>query len=401
MKLILLRDLNPFFDSSASGNRFASLVTGLKECGVDITIAVTRGYNNPYEKKTLGREVVYKGIHIVYVGTTLNHTLWRRRVNKYMFSYLNDLLLPYKLNVLLKDEYDYVWVTYNYSILNYYVKYHKHIRNSLIEINEFHNIYKQIVHSNRAQLVIAQKTEQVFLKAVKHITTFAIMTRKLLDYHKTISNKKGSYLHLPMTVDMSRFTIAKDNGVERYIAFAGSLANRKDGVDILIEAFKLIATKYPDVKLYLAGNYHPDMKMQKTLIEKYGLQNRVKYCGLLSRDEIPAFFVNATVLALPRPDSHQAQGGFPTKLGEYLATCNPVCATKVGEIPDYLEDNVSAFMATPGCIDSFADALDRALANREMAQQIGRMGYYIAKKNFDMEIQTKRLYDFLNNNLKK
>lgn len=401
MKLILLRDLNPFFDSSASGNRFASLVAGLKQCGVSITIAVTRGYNNPHEKKFLGRESVYEGVRIVYIGTTLNHTLWRRRINKYIFSHLNDILLPFKLNALLKDRYDYVWVTYNYSILNYYTKYYKHIPNSLIEINEFHDIYKQMAHSNRAQFAIAQKTEQAFLKAIKHITTFAIMTRKLLDYHKTISNKEGSYMHLPMTVDMSRFALPKDNSSERYIAFAGSLANRKDGADILIESFKLIATKYPDVKLYLAGSYHPDMKVQKALIEKCGLQDRVKYCGLLSRDEIPAFFVNATVLALPRPDSHQAQGGFPTKLGEYLATSNPVCATKVGEIPDYLEDNVSAFMATSGCIDSFANALDRALTNKETALQIGKKGYRIAKENFNMEIQTKRLYDFLNDNLKK
>ena len=226
------------------------------------------------------------------------------------------------------------------------------------------------------------------------------MTRKLLDYHKTISNENGSFLHLPMTVDMSRFIPKNDKG-ERYIAFAGSLANRKDGADILIEAFKLIAPKYPEVKLYLAGGYHPDMKVQKSLIDKCGLQERVKYYGLLSRDEIPDFFVNASVLALPRPDSHQAQGGFPTKLGEYLATCNPVCATKVGEIPDYLEDNVSAFMAVPGDINSFADALDRALANSETALRIGRMGYQVAKENFNMEIQTKRLYNFLNDNFKK
>ncbi len=59
------------------------------------------------------------------------------------------------------------------------------------------------------------------------------------------------------------------------------------------------------------------------------------------------------------PDSKQAQGGFPTKLGEYLATGNPVCATTVGEIPDYLVDGESVYFAVPGSVDSFADAMLR------------------------------------------
>ena len=49
------------------------------------------------------------------------------------------------------------------------------------------------------------------------------------------------------------------------------------------------------------------------------------------------------MLVLARPDNIQAKGGFPTKLGEYLATGNPVVVTKVGEIPNYLIDGVNAF----------------------------------------------------------
>ena len=60
---------------------------------------------------------------------------------------------------------------------------------------------------------------------------------------------------------------------------------------------------------------------------------------------MPKYLCNAKLLALARPDSIQAQGGFPTKLGEYLATGRPVVVTKVGEIPDYLEDGVNAFLS--------------------------------------------------------
>ena len=139
--------------------------------------------------------------------------------------------------------------------------------------------------------------------------------------------------------------------------------------------------------------------MQEKLIEEFGLTNRITYFGVLNKDQIPVFVCNADLLVLSRPDSHQAQGGFPTKLGEYLATGNPVCVTKVGEIPDYLEDNVSAFMATPGDVDSFADAMDRALSNPDNAKKVGLAGRKVAEREFNSEIQAKRLYEFLQENL--
>ena len=179
------------------------------------------------------------------------------------------------------------------------------------------------------------------------------------------------------------------------VAFTGTYTDRKDGVSILIEAFAKISDKYPSLHLLLAGFQHPDMEGQKVLIRKYNLQERISHIGMIDKSEVPSFIGNACLLALSRPDSHQAQGGFPTKLGEYLATGNPVCVTKVGEIPNYLEDNVSAFMAEPGDVDSFADAMDRALRDETNAKRVGANGRKVAEENFDAEKQAKRLSQFL------
>jgi glycosyltransferase involved in cell wall biosynthesis len=114
-----------------------------------------------------------------------------------------------------------------------------------------------------------------------------------------------------------------------------------------------------------------------------------------SRDAIPSIIGNADLLVLPRPDSKQAQGGFPTKLGEYLATGNPVCATSVGEIPDYLTDNESVFFAQPGSVESFAEAMRRALSDPENAKRVGLNGKKVAQKEFNKDIQAKKLHQFL------
>jgi glycosyltransferase involved in cell wall biosynthesis len=210
-----------------------------------------------------------------------------------------------------------------------------------------------------------------------------------------------------MTVDLRRFDMKQSNKTENkellkpYIIFIGVMNNAKDGIDILIDAFATIAFDYPELFLYLFGFYHYDTPGHLKQINELGLGNRIFYKGEVGRDEIPGILINAELLALPRPDSKQAQGGFPTKLGEYLAIGKPVCVTKVGEIPDYLEDEVSAFMAEPGSVDSFADAMRRTLSDPELAKKVGANGRKIAEQHFNMDIQAVRLYSFLLENIKQ
>jgi glycosyltransferase involved in cell wall biosynthesis len=120
--------------------------------------------------------------------------------------------------------------------------------------------------------------------------------------------------------------------------------------------------------------------------------------GYKHRDEIPQYIKNASLLVLPRPNSKQAQGGFPTKLGEYLASANPTCVTKVGEISEYLTDNISTFMAKPGDVNSLANAMLRALSEPELAKKIGIAGLRVAEKHFNMQKQAKELNAFIRNN---
>jgi len=182
-----------------------------------------------------------------------------------------------------------------------------------------------------------------------------------------------------------------------YIAFTGTYTNQKDGVDVLIKAFNLIHNKFPKYQLLLAGFQHSDIDSQKELIRLYKLESRVKYLGIITKEDVPDFLSNANLLVLPRPDSRQAQGGFPTKLGEYLATGIPVCATTVGEIPDYLTDGESVYFAEPGSVDSFADAMRRALSNPSEAKRIGANGRKVAETHFNKDIQAQKLYAFLSN----
>lgn len=405
MNILFIRSLNPFYENSADANRFSGLLKGLMEKGAKVTILVTRGYNNWREFIQKGIPQGFNNLNVVYTCTVFNNNIWYRRINGIILAKPIATINAKYLRKYLKQKYDYIWLTKDTSILNGFLdNYNSVSAKSMMELNEFHDIYKGAgAIGNSMQQKQADTTNEVFCKAVAKVDCFAIMTKTLINHYKMMAKPEARFCHIQMTVDFQRFqhVATSDLYKKPYIAYTGTFNNAKDGVDVLIQSFGKIATKFPKHHLYLAGFWHYDVTMQEKLIKELGLADRVTYLGVLNKEQIPAFVCNADLLVLSRPDSHQAQGGFPTKLGEYLATGNPVCVTKVGEIPNYLIDNVSAFMAEPGDMDSFADAMERALENPIKAKEVAQKGKKVAETEFNLQTQSEKLFMFLQDNIKR
>ena len=400
MNILLLRHFNPYVELGASANRFCGLIDGLCHNGHHVTIGVVDGL---LKREELLFSSSTPLLDVVYLSKANHYNGIISRLNTYLLTDWHQLWAARKLRrLLLVKDYDIVWLINKYSVLELFSKVQKSIKGkTFIELNEYNDIYAEEKRINVIQKHKLIKESKVIIRLIGEIDLFAVMTKTLLEYYQKQAKPEARFLHLPMTVDLSRFQDVKPNVSYKkpYIAFTGTMTNHKDGVDVLIKAFAIIAEKYPSYHLYLAGFWHYDLLMQQKLISDLGMRERIHYIGALNGEQIPLFVCNASVLALSRPDSHQAQGGFPTKLGEYLATGNPVCVTRVGEIPQYLEDNESAFMADPGDVDSFADALDRALRDKENAKRVGQRGRVVAEKHFNVEIQSRRLSDFLVHNI--
>jgi glycosyltransferase involved in cell wall biosynthesis len=185
--------------------------------------------------------------------------------------------------------------------------------------------------------------------------------------------------------------------VSRYIAYCGYVGGNKDGVQNLIEAFAKLDARHDDVKLYIIGDASgtSDLERLQQLARDLGVQHRVVFTGRVLRDEIPRYLCNASILALARPAGLQSEGGFPSKLGEYLATGNPVVVTRVGDIPEYLTNGKDAFLVEPDDVNGFAGKLDHVLSNPDLARKVGLTGREVARTNFDYQVQGERIVQFL------
>lgn len=200
-----------------------------------------------------------------------------------------------------------------------------------------------------------------------------------------------------MFVDLDRFKGVKQPINEKYIAYCGSVSKKKDGVDILIKSYAIFQNKHPEYSLYIIGGSGDDEPLDyfKNLSRELNVFNKIVFTGKIPAEKMPSLLCSASILALSRPDSLQARNGFPTKLGEYLATGVPVVVTNVGEISSFIIDGVNGIVAAESSVEDFANKLNWVANNTNEAKKIGERGKELAKNEFSNVLQSHKALELM------
>ncbi len=220
-------------------------------------------------------------------------------------------------------------------------------------------------------------------------------TRTLADYYMSQARPSAALCIIPMTVDVQRFSNIKpteNKSYGRYIAYCGNMLEY-DGISILIKAYSIIAPKYPDINLVLAG-HSSDVSAQKKLVAELKLQDRVFFIGKIPGEEVPGLLSGAELLVLASPTSMRASATMPCKVGEYLCTTRPVVVTGQGELLNYLTDGIDAYLAEPDSAEAFAAKMNQALTDISLANEIGKRGREVAIREFSGEPQAEKIIKF-------
>ena len=235
-----------------------------------------------------------------------------------------------------------------------------------------------------------------YLLLCQQLKGLFVISNPLKEYFIKNGVDKNKIHVVNMTVDPTRFeNVEKQEAGIQYIAYCGKATNNKDGVDRLIESFSMISPKYPNLYLYIIGipPKHNISGNNAELAEKLGVGEKVRFVGIVPYSEMPQMLKNATILALNRPDNLQAKHGFPTKLGEYLLSGNPVVVTSVGDIPRFIKDKVNGMVANPNSNKEFADKMEWLLCHPIEAKEIGEKGKSTALECFSNYTEAKKIVD--------
>lgn len=394
-KNILFIYPNSFPISGAATNRLIGICRGLVDEGNLVEVIINRPTERRKNQLNYHRNGIYKGIHFEYATNTL---IWpeKKHLKLYYFILGQIFTISRIVKKAWQKKIDIIVSVANYGFFENIILF---LISRLLKVKLLYTVdeFPWVLINGEKYMYFYRL---LYLKYFyKLFDGFIVMTKVLLEYYKTLARKSAQFLHVPMTVEFDRFFNLTKCSSEDYIAYCGGDRDgKKDGNEILLRAFKIVLQKFNKIKLYFIG--HIDDNLVK-LSNELKIGNSIKFCGFVDRDEVVRLISEAKVLCLARPFNLQAEGGFPTKLGEYLATGNPVVVTKVGEISKYLQDKVNAFLAVPGDIESFANKLIECLSNMHEAKIIGENGRKIAKELFDYRNYSRKLDLFIDSFVRK
>lgn len=395
-KKILIITNQPFPAGFAGTNRILSYCKGFLYHGYKpevICIRPTEHYETGLNKQVLG---VYEGIQYSYPGeTTLRvRSFWGRRIND-LTAYLISMKTLFFL--LQKNEILFVIFYGTYVFPELSCIFLTRLFGKKIFKEESENPHVYFTGRKSAFMKIF---EWFYINRLyKLCSGIFVMTNHLKDFFLERGIPENKILIIPHTVDVERFTRETNNSMmslpDDYIAYLGPINQQKDGILTLVESFKEVSAKYPEMNLIIAGAGSPQEKIELlSLINELHLNARVHYLGRISSDEIPTLFRGATLLASCRTKSFQNKYSFPSKVVEYLASGKPVVTTAPGDLSYYLKDKVNAFVANNENPDTIASKILEVLQDYDFAIKVGQNGKMLVNDKFNPITQTKKIINF-------
>ncbi len=154
---------------------------------------------------------------------------------------------------------------------------------------------------------------------------------------------------------------------------AGQLIRGK-GHDVLLEA--MAKTTRP-ARLAIAGDGRLADDLRRRA-DTLGLGARVTFLGRIPEDELAVWYRRASALVLPT----RAPETFGLVGVEAASHGTPVIASRVGAIPEWLEDGRSGRLVPPNDPDALARAIDELLGDPALARAMGERGRAIHRARY-------------------
>jgi glycosyltransferase involved in cell wall biosynthesis len=167
---------------------------------------------------------------------------------------------------------------------------------------------------------------------------------------------------------------------DQSVLFVGRLHPQK-GVDVLLSSWEQVTES--TAHLIIAGD-GPDSEMLHKLADDKGL-TRITWMGSLPYSDVIALMKRASVFVVPSRDE-----GFPMSVLEAMAAGCAIVATRVGGIPEQIDDGVHGLLTRSDAPEPFAAALARMLCEHKYARSLGDNARRRAEHEFDWSHITRQ-----------
>lgn len=182
---------------------------------------------------------------------------------------------------------------------------------------------------------------------------------------------------------------ARDDENKNIILSVGRLVERK-GFDKVIEAMPEILRAVPDAEYQIVG-FGPYAVELKNLAEKLGIGERVKFFSNISNTELPEFYKNCKIFAMPARQIGGDVEGFGIAYLEAALFGRPSVAGNVGGASEAVLNNQTGLTVNPEHSAEIAAAIIKLLKDDNLRQKLGEAAKARVASEFTWEKQINKI----------
>jgi glycosyltransferase involved in cell wall biosynthesis len=181
-------------------------------------------------------------------------------------------------------------------------------------------------------------------------------------------------------------------GADQPVIGVVAVMRPQKALDVLVRAAESIREQLPNLRVLVVGggggrgeergtDYAQDIH---SLAADLGLEETVDFLG--PRDDVPDVLAALDVAVL----SSDYEGS-PISILEYMEAGKPVVATRVGGVPDLVEDGVTGVLVDRQDPEALAEAVVGLLRDPDRARSMGEAGRRRRREEFSIEASVRRV----------
>ena len=178
---------------------------------------------------------------------------------------------------------------------------------------------------------------------------------------------------------------------ERVVIVQVSWMIPEKGIPELLETARILVSKNPRVHFVLVGEGSYREQFMKDAAAM-GIAEHITWTGLIQDPFGEGVYEAADIVC----QLSEWEELFGWMIAEAMAYGKPIVATRVGGIPELVNDEISGFLVKRGDPATAAEKLDRLANDPDLRRKLGEAGRRIVQEKFDLKrnvAQLIRLYD--------
>jgi glycosyltransferase involved in cell wall biosynthesis len=177
-------------------------------------------------------------------------------------------------------------------------------------------------------------------------------------------------------VDLGSYKTADRDWSFPRLLSAGRIVHQK-GLDLAMHA--LGGLKDFDWEWHIAGD-GPQMDLLQSLAKELGIDDRIRFLGWQSRDQLIRCYQQANVFLFP--SRHE---GMPNAMLEAMAGGLPVIASCIAGNEELVVDGKTGYLVPSEDIEALRTALKKLLSDAALRQQMGVASRKYVEENYSWE----------------